>query len=158
MPTALSGNIPRREGNYEYFPLCASGLSLLPEGQELVIDHMNGMATLVDWKCKTFLCACTLFDDELEILCPILRAWPAPVSYPLLAALADPKMGETLAQRVAQAIEAEDDEELESLLEPLQSNLDTLLERFQKFGLTILPMDRHGLVVNTFAKGVNDAK
>ncbi len=66
----------------EYFPLRQpDGQALLPVDQQLVIDPLHEMALLIDWRKRQLVAACTFFEEELVLLLPILRAWPAYVPY-----------------------------------------------------------------------------
>ena len=81
------------------------------EEQQPVVDHVNETVTLVDWKEQPprFVRSCTIFEEDLQLLCPLLGAWPAMVPYARLVAL---MAGPELAQQVEEAQSAGDDKDL----------------------------------------------
>ncbi len=146
MVATQSNGPSRQEGDYEYFALRTSGLMLLSEEQQLVVDHVNETVTLVDWKEQPprFVRSCTIFEEDLQLLCPLLGAWPAMVPYARLVAL---MAGPELAQQVEEAQSARDDKELDTLLEPLRADLEPCAKKLETFGLTIVMVSRGGFLV-----------
>ena len=135
--------------HYETFSLSQAGLTLLADGQSIVINDETGQAILVDWQERRFLAEAYFNESELPVIADLLYDWPSYAPYQkLLTAIS-----EWTPEQATQAIDtARTDETLPAVLAGVQSVLDACRDRLQRFGLEAVPVQQRGYLLTTVMK------